>query len=208
MSPRAQLRRAALGFRAHTGWAVVVGLAGPAGSPSVVCRRRLDLAPGRLRPDLYHAARALDLDQAAGLVRAGTEAAAAAAERAVRDVVSELAAAGARAPVSAVLTGTVRMPTALQAILASHALLHAAEGALFREALMAASEASGMRVSAIPEREVRRLAGTALELAPEVLDERLGAMGRAAGPPWRQDEKLAALAAWTALAGEEFRRAG
>ena len=32
------------------------------------------------------------------------------------------------------------------------------------------------------------------------LQQRIGELGRSLGPPWRQDEKLASLAAWIALA--------
>ena len=34
----------AVGFRAHSGWAAVVSLAGPPASPTVVDRRRIELA--------------------------------------------------------------------------------------------------------------------------------------------------------------------
>jgi hypothetical protein len=35
---------AALGFRAHSGWAVLVAVAGPAAEPTAVLRRRVDLS--------------------------------------------------------------------------------------------------------------------------------------------------------------------
>ena len=39
-----------------------------------------------------------------------------------------------------------------------------------------------------------------LGLSADELTRRLAEFGRTLGPPWRQDEKLATLAAWLALA--------
>ena len=190
----------ALGFRAHTGWAAVVGLTGPAAAPVVVCRHRLVLVPDGVPADLYHIARRHDSAAAAELVRAGTEAVTAAAAGRLCEVLAEQTAAGRQVVTCSVLVGTARLPASLEAILASHALLHTAEGVLFREALLDAGQASGLRVAAIPEREVWHLAAAALGLEPDVLAERVLELGRAMGPPWGQDQKTAAVAAWMALA--------
>jgi hypothetical protein len=171
----------------------------------VVCRRWVDLAPGRLQPALYHAARSLDQAQAADQVRAGTEAARAAADRALATVVAELGSSHNRVVMSCVLVGALRIPASLPDVLASHALLHAAEGALFREAVMSASEMLGLKVTPIPERELWHLAEAHLGFPPPALEARLRALGQAVGPPWGKDQKLAALAAWIGLATAERR---
>src|ERR1039457_3515040 len=63
--PRA-LAPAALGFRVHSGWAVVVSVSGPLTSPVVTERRRIEFAApevaGSKQP--YHAAQQLGLKEA------------------------------------------------------------------------------------------------------------------------------------------------
>lgn len=87
---------------------------------------------------------------------------------------------------------------ALEKVLASHALIHTAEGELFREALRAASRECGLPLAAVRERDLFARGAADLGI-PETLAE----MGRALGPPWRQDEKFAAIAAWLALKAAE-----
>jgi hypothetical protein len=75
-----------------------------------------------------------------------------------------------------------------------------AEGDLFRRALIHGIKRCGLHLTTVPERGA--WAGTAPDL-PMLLEELqrfLTEMGRAIGPPWRQDEKHAALAGWLGLA--------
>jgi hypothetical protein len=92
------------------------------------------------------------------------------------------------------------LPGDLHAILASHALIHAAEGEMFRDVLVRAGEHLSLPVTGVRERELLALAAEATGLEAPELQRRVGEMGRALGPPWRQDEKLATLAAWMVLA--------
>jgi hypothetical protein len=92
------------------------------------------------------------------------------------------------------------LPGDLHAILASHALIHAAEGEMFRDVLVRAGEHLSLEVTGVRERELLALAAEATGLETPELQRRAGEMGRALGPPWRQDEKLATLAAWMVLA--------
>jgi hypothetical protein len=61
-------RAAALGCRAHTGWAALVMVAGGIAQPLVLFRGRIDLADptGRIRRNVYQAARTLDPADAQG----------------------------------------------------------------------------------------------------------------------------------------------
>jgi hypothetical protein len=77
-----------------------------------------------------------------------------------------------------------------------------AEGALFRRVLARACTAEGLDVYAVPERGTEAHAAAALRVRPAALAAALGVLGRAAGPPWRADQKAAALAAWVALAAD------
>src|SRR6266705_1940349 len=83
----------------------------------------------------------------------------------------------------AVVVGDHPVPEELAAVLASHALMHAAEGQLYRDALLDAATALGQRgIGMSRGRLAERLAG---DLAGTVR-----ALGAAAGPPWRKEHKL------------------
>jgi hypothetical protein len=79
----------------------------------------------------------------------------------------------------------------LESILASHALIHAAEGEHFRHALTHTSQRLGLPVVRVPERDLR--------VSSASLVTRVNAAGKQFGPPWTADQKLAALVAWRAL---------
>jgi hypothetical protein len=57
--------RVALGFSAHTGWTAAVALELDAGAPVVLERRRLELIDGSVPWQVYHAASAMGLEEAA-----------------------------------------------------------------------------------------------------------------------------------------------
>jgi hypothetical protein len=82
--------------------------------------------------------------------------------------------------------------------LASHALIHTADGELFRRAILYAS--SGLASTTAKERDLLTETSRALRLKPNDLTRRIAALGRPLGPPWSQDEKFASLVAWLALA--------
>ena len=182
--PRAESERAALGCRAHTGWAALVVVAGD----EVVLRRRAELADptGRVRKNAYQAARSLDLVAAADLVEAAERIA---AEQAALEIERTLREAKVEATLCAVVAGASR-DAPLESILRSHALAHAAEGRLYQAALLKGAEACGLEAVALrkqllsEERELRK---------------RADGLRRQLGPPWAEDQKLAALAAWVAL---------
>ena len=88
------MAKLAIGFRAHTGWAVAVALAGPPSAPAVVDRRRLDLTDPEVPRQAFHVAADLDAGAAEELVERATRTAETLAERAVRGLVGELASAG------------------------------------------------------------------------------------------------------------------
>lgn len=83
---------------------------------------------------------------------------------------------------------------ALDRILRSHALIHAAEGVFYRDVLTEAAAKSGVAVVAIDRNAASDLLVTARDLR-DMLDE----MGKEAGPPWTMDEKLASVAALALL---------
>ena len=198
----AALERVALGLRAHSGWAVLVAVGGPAAAPVVVDRRRLALCDGSFPRQPYHAAENLAAAKAQALVarsldtahKLGREALASAARR-CREAGQPITGAG-------LLLGSGRpLPGELAAILGSHPLIHTAEGEMYRGVLRAACEHEGVAVVGWREREIEARATKQLKLAPDALRARLSALGKPLGSPWTQDEKLATLAAWLVLTG-------
>jgi len=194
--------RMALGFRAHSGWAAAVAVSGPSSALAVVDRRRIEIAdtedPDAKQP--YHAAEGLDIEDAERLVRRCTQTSQRLARAAVGTMLTELRAAGYGVVGCGLLQGPGRALPGLAGILASHALIHTAEGQMFRDILAEAGRHHDLPVIEVRERELMVRCATDLDLSADKLTRRLAEMGRALGPPWRQDEKFATLAAWLALA--------
>ena len=189
----------ALGFRAHSGWAALVAVAGPAADPSVVLRRRVVLSRRTPRQP-FHAAEGKPFAAAQELIRRASAEATGLADRAVADAIAELQASGYETVGSGLLLAAGRPLPGLREILASHALIHAAEGELFRDVLRQASGRHGLRVSEVKERELDERVTMALRRPAAEVARRLAEWGKALGAPWTQDEKRAALVAWLALA--------
>jgi hypothetical protein len=193
---------AALGFRAHSGWAAAVAVAGSPTAPAVIERRRLEIADpsdGDAKQP-YHAAEGLDLADAERLVRRCTESSQRLARAEVGAVLAGLRASGHRVVGCGLLQGSERALPDLAGILASHALIHAAEGQMFRDILAEAGRHHDLPVLEVRERALMASCTADLGLSADQITRRLAEFGRALGPPWRQDEKLATLAAWLALA--------
>ncbi len=166
-----------VGFRCHSGWAVLVVVSGSAGSPVVLDRRRVELVDESLPRQPYHAV-------AEGGWPPGTiDAVARQARRAVAAALRSLTHADAMG----VVATDRRIPPSLEQVLSSHALLHAAEGQLFERAVIEAGDDAGVRVLAVDPRSVT------VPAAVETL-------GRSLGPPWQKDHKWATTAALMALA--------
>jgi hypothetical protein len=178
---------------------VVIG--GDPNSPEVIDRRRLELAdpavPGFPQP--YHAAEGLPLKQAEKLIGKCVAAAGRLARAALVDVVADLTHSGFKPVGCGLLLSSGRLPGTLAAILASHALIHSAEGELFRDALAEASGHCKLPLTTVKERDLFDRAAAVLDLPLDDIQVHVAEMKRYVGPPWRQDEKFAALAAWLAL---------
>ena len=195
--------RVALGLRAHSGWATLVAVAGPPGSPSVVDRRRIELADASIEGSKqpYHEAEGKKPKEAERIVGRCIDSSRRLALEALRAARDELRGRDHDVAGCGLLLASGRpLPDDLHAILASHALIHAAEGEMFRDVLVRASEACALPVTGVRERDLLARAAEATGLPAPDLQRRVGEMGRALGPPWRQDEKLATLAAWLVLA--------
>jgi hypothetical protein len=175
-----------IGVVARTGSAVAVVLSGPAGTPRFWARREIELISPGLPVQPYHAAAGLDLPVAGQMVSQvarGAEQAAAGGLRALADLLPAEAVCAV-----AVVVKAVSVPDRLGDVLRSHAWMHAAEGMLYRQAVLAAAQECGWRAHAVE-----------LSLLPAA-ERVLTTLGQAAGRPWRRVEKDAARAAITVLA--------
>jgi hypothetical protein len=193
---------AALGFRAHSGWTAAVAVAGSPREPVVIARRRIETADpaiaGSKQP--YHAAEDLDPRKAKSLIGRCRARSLQLASDAVAAVVADLKKQGHKVVVAGVVAGSGRVLPELSAILRSHALLHTAEGEFYRDVMAEASQAGSLLVTKVPERELWEKGAAVFHISADDLEQRLKELGRSLGPPWQQDQKFAALAAWIALA--------
>lgn len=194
-------KRAALGFKLHTGWAALVAVSGHPGKIDLLLRRRIELlAAGSVIPRfVYHEAAAMPPAQAAELVKQATKASASAAKLAVDEALSELGARGIQVDVCGVLGGSKRAPDDLGAILRSHPMIHTAEGALFQDAIVSAGTSCRLRVVVAREKEVWASAAAALAVAEPALRKEVDGLREILGPPWSADHKAATAIALLAL---------
>lgn len=181
----------ALGFCCRTGSAAAVAVAPGGGFAG---RWDVDLSAPGTPVQLFHAAARLPAAGAQQFVRAGVDAVGAVAEALLRDLVDALGGD----VVVAVVTSDHPVPedTPVARILAVHALMHGAEGQLYRDAVLDAAAAHGLPAYGVPRGLAEaRLAG---DLAAAV-----ARIGAAAGRPWRKEQKLATVAALVAASGKE-----
>jgi hypothetical protein len=78
------------------------------------------------------------------------------------------------------------------------AQIHVAEGLAVRESIATALRELGVTVTAVDQRTVYEHAAQALRLSQKAIQAALQAARPEDSSPWRQEQKLAALAAWSA----------
>jgi hypothetical protein len=194
-------KRAALGFAPHSGWAAVVAIGEVEKRPRVLVRDRIEMADAEdaEAKQPYHAVEDLPEDQAARRLARWSAEAESMAQAALRRIVDRLVTGGHRVIGLGILDSAGRTGGSLAATLASHALIHTADGDHFRDALASAGARCGLRVSRVRARELDGEASAALDVSVERLRETVKGLGRDVGPPWGADQKAAALLAWLVL---------
>ncbi len=201
--------KVAFGMKAHSGWAALVVLGTRGGETQVVDRCRMELVE---KEDLswakapYHAAEHMSAGDAADLVKRGVVKARRIAVREMGAAVERARQAGHQVAACAVLTVDPMPDWTVGEILAVHFRMHKAEGVLFRDALARAAEACGLKLLGIPEKRLDENAERALATSVNIVRKRIASLGKAVGPPWAKDQKVAALAAMIALQGREGHR--
>jgi hypothetical protein len=196
----------ALGLRVHSGWAALVAIAVSGrddSSPRVVARSRVEVADpaieGSRQP--YHQAEDMPLPRAARYLTRCERASFANARKGLAAALESLPPGTPRPRRCALLLASGRPLPELAQILASHALIHTADGEHFRDAFAAAARECGLDVIRVRERDVTAELARQLEISPESLERRVAGWRKDVGPPWTADQKLASIAAWSALAG-------
>lgn len=196
------VKRAAIGIRMHSGWGSLVAVSSKAGVPDLIHRRRVGMTvtgtPGANQP--YHFARNLGLPEAETFLGNCFADSKRLALVAIRDVAKVLAGRQYRVVGSAVLVASDRPLPPLSKILASHALIHAAEGDFFRLAFSKACEDLDLVVARFRERELDDCLQTTFGKAANRVRQQVSALGPSLGPPWARDQKMASLAAFALLA--------
>jgi len=192
---------AALGFRMHTGWAVLVAVAGVPGKFEVLLRRRIELLPpGDSIPRfVYHKAAELPLSQAADLVQRAEAASQQTARIAVKDVLDHLRSLAFVAKAAGISRGSRPVPEDLSTVLRSHPMIHTAEAALFQRALACACQNCGLTVISVREREIWGNAASSWGLKEVELRKQVDELRKSVGAPWATDQKTATAFALLAL---------
>lgn len=191
-------RRMAIGCSDHTGWAVLVSVAGDAARPEVVDRRRVELVDPSLPRQAYHAAAGLPLDEATRLIEQVGSSALEVTEHQLRSLRADLDRLDAEVAGLAV-ADAADVPADLATVLAKHPLLHAGEAALYRDALVDAASSIGLAVTRFEHRDAIGQAAVTAGMSAEELGARLTALRRDLGAPWNADHRRAAAAALLVL---------
>jgi hypothetical protein len=189
---------AALGLRIKSGWAAAVVLTGPASAPQVCERRVVGLSdatsPETRQP--YHARTGMLETDNAKLERR-LRAVRSAAQQSVASLLAECRRRGSQVRGAALVVGSLTDPAS---IANPHMRAHALEGKLFRQVAEDALQAHGLATSLVTERNAYAAAASALRRSEAQVRRAAAELGRNLGPPWRAEEKLAAVAAWSLLA--------
>ena len=201
LAPARSSSRAALGFRVHSGWTAFVALSLGENQPRVLARGRPELVETftyEFRQP-YHTAERLTLEKARSFISRVDADAKRLALSAVRSIQADLRKQSYELTHSALILASGKPLPSLDKILASHALIHTADGELFRKALAYAGEKCHLAQFTVKESVLVDSASKTFGLKSKDLMAQLTALGKGVGSPWSQDEKLAALAAWLAL---------
>src|SRR5215469_926805 len=198
------MKECAIGIRVHSGWGALVAVAGDPGAPEVIERRRVEIIdrkkPGAMQP--YHFARDLERVAAEEFISQSAAASSKLAAIAISEIADHLRARKVCA--GAILLGSWNPLPPLEKILASHAMIHTAEGQFFRKCFGEAYATLHIPIYGIREAELDERAKAVLGKHYGHVKKAIAGMGKTLGPPWTTDQKAAALAAAIVLAAERY----
>lgn len=192
------ITKAAIGLKARTGRAIAVVLSGPANALQLVGRSELILhdprTPATFQP--YHEVMEMTWDESQKKVKPYVRAIEKIATKGLTQVIHELRAQGLTVTSVGIAGSADR---GLAKIGNYHIRAHAAEGLLFRRVLEFAAEANKLDHRSFVEKTLLKEAVSSLGITATQMNKQLKALGQAAGPPWRTEQRIAAVAAWLVL---------
>jgi hypothetical protein len=187
---------AALGVRSHSGWAAYVVLTGSPKKPDIIARGRMQLCdlsvPGTKQP--FHEAEPMAFPMAQKFIARCAASTTSLADDAVAEIQRQT-----KVTACCVLTASGKPLPDLKHILASHSLIHTAEGEFYRDAIERACVRQKIAVRRVRERDTETELHK-LPITAAAAKARIAEFGKQLGPPWTQDEKLSAFGAWLMLA--------
>jgi hypothetical protein len=196
------MKAAAIGVRVHSGWGALIAIAGQRGAEEIIERQKVVIIdskkPGAVQP--YHYVAEMEIPAAERHLAQCVIDSNRLAREALGHISAELLNRGYSLAGAAILLSSARPLPGLDQILASHALIHTAEGEFFRQTFRHSFESLEVPVIGIRERELDERAQKAFGKLAAQIRKNINDMGRILGPPWTQDQKTAALAAAIALA--------
>jgi len=191
-------RPASIGFRAKTGRAIAVVLTRRKSEPEYLARWEISLCDPRV-PETgqpHHQFMELSWTEALEALRPLEARIGAIALESLSGLVTKLRSMDYRIK----SVGIVGSPDRnLEKIGNRHIRAHAGEGILFRHVLEIAAAHHKLRWRSFSDRNFETAVTSQLNRSSGEIKQRLNAIGRAAGKPWRADERHAAMAAWLAL---------
>ena len=202
------MKSAAIGVSVHSGWGAVVAIAGRQGVEEVLLRRRVAIIDSKIAGSTqpYHYVVKKEIRAAETHLAQCANKSGRLAFEALTRVLAELQDRGFLLKSAAILLNSARPLPDLEAILASHALIHTAEGEFFRQVFRGAFAELKIPATGIRGRDLEDCAVKTFGKAASEIQKRINGMGRSLGAPWTRDEKTAALAAAIVLAGTESKR--
>ncbi len=185
----------------HAGWAHLVCVAAPDGTPVVVERRRIaTIAAGLPTMPYHHESLALAVDAANVLIDRVRHSIAECTSCALREVITDLSPAYRVAALAIREPPYPDLPDTVAVVRQSYALQCAADGMMYQLALCAAARQLGLDVERYRRGEEIARAAAALRVDRRDVDAFVTTTGRPAGPPWTEEHRRAYASGIAALA--------
>ena len=148
----------------------------------------------------YHFAEPMPIAKAKEFLKRCTESTYQLAVAGLMTIATELKRSGHEVAACAMIGGSGRRLGSIEAILAAHPAIHTAEGERYRDAIAHACKHRKLPLAIVRQKELPEMAEAALGMSRKYVEEQLLSLGKTVGTPWAEDQKLAALAAWVAMA--------
>ncbi len=194
------MAKVALGFRVKSGWASAVMLSGPSSTPTVVHARHIDLCDPTV-PESRQPFHAVDegqgeLEQDEDRIEKRLQVVRHVTRQSIGKLLADCRASGWIPERAGIVAGSLVEPSTIHS---PHIRAHAMEGRLFRTVVDDAVRAHGLSCIVLGEKTAFAAAARQINRDERTLKRTVVSLGRHIEGPWREEEKLAALAAWVAV---------